>query len=70
MVSVDAADSRRDSAGLQRCRLRAHVGEQVDRRLLHRLIRQRAAPRSWLPSRPHVHCTVPAPKTSAPLACR
>ena len=26
-----------------------------------------ALPRSWLPSRPHDHCTVPAPKTSAPL---
>src|SRR5215470_4300244 len=24
----------------------------------------------WLPSRPHDHCTVPAPKTSAPLAAR
>src|SRR6185436_11353078 len=26
-------------------------------------------PRSWLLSRPQAHCTVPAPKTSAPLAC-
>ena len=24
-------------------------------------------PPSWLPSSPHDHCTVPAPKTSAPL---
>ena len=28
------------------------------------------APRSWLPSRPHDHWTVPAPKTSAPPAWR
>jgi hypothetical protein len=26
--------------------------------------------RSWLASRPHDHCTVPAPKTSAPLGAR
>src|SRR6188472_489928 len=28
-----------------------------------------ALPRSWLESRPHDHCTVPAPKTRAPLGC-
>src|SRR4029079_9252549 len=27
-------------------------------------------PRSWTPSRPHDHCTVPAPKTIAPLLWR
>ena len=27
-----------------------------------------ADPRSWLPSSPHAYCTVPAPKTSAPLS--
>ena len=26
-------------------------------------------PRSWLLSSPQDHCTVPAPKTSAPLGC-
>ena len=73
-VSVDALaaisgepDRRRSAA----CGLRAHVGQQVHGRLLHGLIGHCAsAPRSWMLSNPHDHCTVPAPKTSAPLACR
>ncbi len=36
VVSVDAVAS--DQAGHQRGRLHAHVGEQVDRRLLHRRV--------------------------------
>ena len=71
VVSVDAVAAVR--AGLQRRRLDAHVGEQVDGRLLHA---RRSAPgagpsrRVVASSRPHDHCTVPAPNTSAPLACR
>ncbi len=57
----------------QRGRLRAHVGEQVHRCLLHGGIGRGQArhcrPRSPL-SRPHDHCTVPAPNTRAPLAAR
>ena len=58
-----------DETRLDSCGLYAHVSEEVDRRLLHGSVGV-DPPRSWLPSRPHDHCTVPDPKTSAPLAAR
>ena len=67
-VSVEADAAHQP--GLKRSWLRPHVGEQIDRRLLHRGRRLARCPRSWLASRPHDHCTVPAPKTSAPLGVR
>ena len=52
----------------QGVRLRAHVGEQVHRGLLHGRIG--ACPIGFPLSRPHDHCTVPAPNTRAPLGAR
>ena len=67
VVSVDfVAATRPDS---QRRRLRAHIGEQVDRRLLHVGVRRVARPGSRS-SRPQLHWIVPAPNTSAPLGAR
>ena len=63
-VSVDWVAATKP--GLQRCRLHAHVGQQVYRRLLHAGSGVES-PSSWLLSRPHDHWTVPAPNTSAPL---
>ena len=70
VVSVDCG-GRRQSAH-QRRRLGAHVGEEVDGRLLHDGIGRGAAGgpllnHAFVVSRPHAHCTVPAPNTSAPL---
>ena len=61
-----------DEAGHERRRLRAHVGEQVDGRLLHDGVwvapgGTPLTPQALVVSRPHAHCTVPAPKTMAPL---
>ena len=68
VVSVDAV--ARDEPGLQRRGLRAHVGEQVDRGLLHAGPPATVPGLSWTASRPHDHWTVPAPKTSAPRGAR
>ena len=79
VVSVEAVAG--DQARLRRRRLHAHVGEQVHRRLPHVVQRcwnaanrvarhRRRSAAVVVVSRPQGHCTVPAPKTSAPLACR
>ena len=67
VVSVDCVAATRPAS--QRRGLRAHVGEEVDRRLLHASGRP-GRPPSWLASRPQDHWTVPAPNTSAPLGAR
>ena len=71
VVSVDAVVATQP--GQQRRRLHAHVGEQVDRRLLHVRVGLAVGPlssRRSSSSRPQAHCTVPAPNTSAPLGAR
>ena len=68
--SVGRSDGRHQLR-LERRRLRAHVCEEVHRRLLHPSRPAGAAGStlntSCTSSRPQAHCTVPAPKTSAPL---
>ena len=71
VVSVEAVAG--DEIALQRRRLDVHVREQVRRRLLQpRVGLDASAPMktSCSSSSPHDHWTVPAPNTSAPLACR
>ena len=59
----------RDEALTQGGRLHAHVSEQVDGCLLHAGVGRRTGT-VVRGVETHTHCTVPAPKTSAPLACR
>ena len=64
-----AASSGGREPHLQGGRLHTHVSEEINRRLTHGVVGCVSGP-EWSSSRPHAHCTVPAPKTRAPLGAR